>query len=218
MIPQTPTSSLDIFIESEKNRGVWFRYLIKGDQFRDLKSERSIEHLHHEIHSGPTSGVGAIIINARTNAFWQRPNSPTIQIPQNRHERVVPNIEFLRQILQLEPRLLLLPRPRQHGLEKHAPRRKNAPVHRHLPASGDHDPGVCEEVKLGGLEHRLEILREAPERRDVRRRNLRGKGFGGGGDAADAATATEVVGIGESSSVVHRAERQKGVLVRDGGS
>lgn len=70
------------------------------------------------------------------------------------------------------------------------------------------DAGVAAEVKVGGLEKRIEVVRQAVEGGGGGVGGGRGGGgaVSGGGDAADAAAAV-VVAIGEESLRSHSLER-----------
>ncbi|KAL8160869.1 hypothetical protein V2J09_012358 [Rumex salicifolius] len=197
---------------------------------------RQVENLGHELHHRPTSEVRALVVDAHANVLRQRLHLPTIQISQNRHQRIESNIVIPSQVFQLKPNTstafrsllpLLLPLPllvrRERCLQVRASGSKNTAVNRNLLSGTDGDLGVGVKVNILRFEYGIEVIGESHERRDIRRSRrvrrrevLRAVGvvavLSVDGDreiqAACAARVAEVVGVGKSRSRVHQKNLQ----------
>lgn len=147
--------------------------------------------------------MDAQLVRAEVDALGKRPHPAAIDVPQDRHQRVVAHFEVPNELLHLEVRLPRVLLPREELPEEGAPGGEHAAVDGDL-AEGrgvvraDGDEGVGAEAEVGGVEEGLEVGREEAE----------GRHFGGArrlrGGSAGIADAAAVVGVGEAHGRVAR--------------
>lgn len=119
----------------------------------------------------------AVLVDADADPVRQRPHLPTVQIRENRKQRIVPHIVILAQLLQSDLHsVVLLGRigGGEEAAEEGASSGEDAAVDADLPGGeggrgrGDEDAGVGAEVEVGG-EEGVEVVGEAAEGGDVGR-------------------------------------------------